>query len=735
MSAVQELRPDVGMMLDHLKALFVDQTEGRIEIAWTDTTPPYALRHAETFPVGDLVDAATRAAELNATPYCNVYVGAAVRKDDVPPFGRCSDDDALCLPAVYADLDEPGVQERAAQKAHETGNFPTFVVYTGAQPYVRAQLYWRVFTPIPAAKRETYRGILRAACRATDGDPSVVNPGRVLRLGGSVAWAVKEGRTHEMTRFVRPPQGKTWNLPALATALGYDANIDGDGANLAPTARQSEVTVAPAAGANAFGLPEDKIDDGREGYMTRMVNAAFVTYVGENGAVPTVDELVRDVWPVYSKEVNLHRPGRGLSELQAKCRYIIERFEAGEHTKYLTLDDVVTAYQERGTTRPFVDDVPDFGTSDAPAAQSLDGVDFDDAAEAAPPRWLAKGLLHADGVAFVGGQSGAGKTFAHVHIAVGLASGTDVFGHKVKERVGTVILAAEGAGTIKTRVRVARLARGIAEPLPVAVIRDVPDLMVAANHAPLAEKLRAVDRTFKDAYDVRLGVVVIDTVSAAFGMQDEDDNAEAAKAIRVMAAMSASLGVLVMPVHHYGKTADTGLRGASAWRAGADTVLSVIAERDQLTGDVQRRALALAKSRVTDEGPISDFKLTFMKLGEDEDGDDVGACHIELVAAAAAGQRGELNTGEKTLVKAFEATFDQAVTVGLPDGPRVRAVRLDVVRAEFGKWYPTGETDRNARADAVRKAFKRAVTRSAKCRLVVGLIGADEYVWKAGIDE
>jgi hypothetical protein len=730
MSVVEPiLKPDTAAMRQHLEHLFGGHADGWIELSWTTSVPQdgrYPLVFSEWFRVTDIDGVIEHAVTMNSTPMVNVYVGAAIRNPDCMPGGRSHDSDAWKLTCVYVDLDDPD----SVSAAREVWKYmkPTLIVGTGRAPHLRAQAYWKLDKPLD--EHVAWQSILKAMARTLQGDRSVYNPGRVLRLAGTVAWPQKPGRTTELTFIASttsaPAPRPSYDVKALASLFKYDPALDGAEA---PRPAQPVTTVA-APSANPFGLPGEVIDDGREGYMTRMVNAAFVTYVGENGTVPSADELFEDVWPTYAKSVNLDKPGRGSAELREKCRYILDRFERGEHTKFKTLDDVVEGYN----TRPF-DDEPAFDSaSEDGEPVTLDGVEFDDDKAAEPPRWLAKGLLHADGVAFIGGQSGAGKTFAHVHMAVGLATGTDVFGYQVKERVGTAILAAEGAGTIKMRVRVARMAREIREPLPIACIRDVPDLMQSTNHGPIAEKLRAVDKVFREAYGVRLGVVVIDTVSAAFGMQDEDDNAEAAKAIRIMAAMASTLGVVVVPIHHYGKSADTGLRGASAWRAGADTVISVIAERDQLTGDVQRRALALAKSRVTDEGPIGDFALKFMKLGEDEDGDDIGACHIVLVESDGRAAGAKLNTGEKTLKKAFEATLDQAVATAVDSGPRVRAVRSDIVRTEFAKWYPTGESDRSKRAEAVRKAYKRAVSTAAKCGLVVGVIGQDEFIWSAAHD-
>jgi len=70
------------------------------------------------------------------------------------------------------------------------------------------------------------------------------------------------------------------------------------------------------------------------------------------------------------------------------------------------------------------------------------------------------------------------------------------------------------------------------------------------------------------------------------------------------------------------------LIGGSGWRAGADVVLSVIADRKELTGEVTGRELAVAKARDGIEGPIAPFTLKFAELGIAEDGDPFGTCVV-----------------------------------------------------------------------------------------------------------
>ena len=146
----------------------------------------------------DQLDGLVEAAfELNRVPGQNVYIGAALRRPGTRVSGRCSDDDFFALTAFYADLDE-GV-ETARNLYRERRCPPTAVVVTGRQPHQRAQPWWRLETP--ERDPEVCRRQNRVLALALGGDPSVVNPGRVLRLAGSIAWPVKPGRTVERTEL------------------------------------------------------------------------------------------------------------------------------------------------------------------------------------------------------------------------------------------------------------------------------------------------------------------------------------------------------------------------------------------------------------------------------------------------------------------------------------------------------------------------------------------------------
>jgi hypothetical protein len=157
-------------------------------------------------------------------------------------------------------------------------------------------------------------------------------------------------------------------------------------------------------------------------------------------------------------------------------------------------------------------------------ANPLRGFVFDDDTGIEMPDYLVKGMLPAEGVAFIGGQSGSGKTFVAIHLAVCLASGASFFGPRVKEPIGVAVLAAEGAGTYKARLRIARRRAVGDTTLPICYLGSVPDLKDQREIDALAPRLQAVSEHFQRTHGVRLGVVIVDTVAAAFDLDDENDN-------------------------------------------------------------------------------------------------------------------------------------------------------------------------------------------------------------------
>lgn len=194
-----DLTPDTDAMLAHVVRLhgaYMDKA--LIEVAWTgpDEDDPN-VRSGKLFDSGDFEGIVQHAKNINQTKGQNVYVCAALRKPDADTEKRASGQDVLALPALYADFDDPGRAEAAAEK---TKNFPpSMIVTTGAVPHLRQQYWWKLDEPLLDFSQSS--SLLKRMAEALGGDLHVHDAPRVMRLAGTVAWPKKPGRVPELTRF------------------------------------------------------------------------------------------------------------------------------------------------------------------------------------------------------------------------------------------------------------------------------------------------------------------------------------------------------------------------------------------------------------------------------------------------------------------------------------------------------------------------------------------------------
>jgi hypothetical protein len=254
--------PDAAAMAEHFRLLaapYDDATEiGRLEIIGfpADRGAPVSPRHGPALrSVAE--KAGQRAARINEADGVGVYVGAALRRPDAPQDARASDGDVLHTRWLWLDLDDEGAAESAAQALDAVGFLPHLEVTTGRVPHLRRQFWWRLSEPCTPGRART---IMRALAAALGADPSPVNPSRVMRLAGSVAWpkAHKPGRIAEMVTLDSVRDGAA----SLAEAEGAAARLtpepplapeqapsapqgvgDGDAARLARMLRETPNTL------------------------------------------------------------------------------------------------------------------------------------------------------------------------------------------------------------------------------------------------------------------------------------------------------------------------------------------------------------------------------------------------------------------------------------------------------------------------------------------------------------
>ena len=211
--------------------------------------------------------------------------------------------------------------------------------------------------------------------------------------------------------------------------------------------------------------------------------------------------------------------------------------------------------------------------------------------------------------------------------------------------------------------------------------------------------------------------------------------------MRALAALSRATDALVVGIDHFGKAVETGTRGSSAKEGRADVVLAIIGDKS-ITGEVSNTRLAVRKNRAGAGGREIPFTTRVVDAGISRDGEKATTLVIDWGAAPGGtkDQDDQSKSWSKS-IKLLQRTLmnvlgsDQASEQRpFPNGPTVRAVDIEIVRAEFYKSYPaTGDAEQKQATR--RQAFNRAVKMAQEKELIgVRDIGQVTYVWFAKSD-
>ena len=351
-----------------------------------------------------------------------------------------------------------------------------------------------------------------------------------------------------------------------------------------------------------------------------------------------------------------------------------------------------------------------------------------------PPPYLVDETLPEVGVASIAGQWGAAKTFVGADLALAvIVPGGEFAGKAVNRKGGCVWFAAEGENEIETRVKAAIGARGGDPDAKHPFARQAAGVPCLTDKDAL-DRLRTMVKEaaahMRQAFDCDLVAIFFDTLAAAAGFEDENSAPETQKVMNLMRALATEFNMLVVFIDHYGKVADTGIRGSSAKSGAADAILACLGDRNQETGAWSNRRMALAKLRSGSNGAVVNFSLAQTADGE--------TCTVvwSTVAAAAAPKAKAWPKALVILKRAFDEALgsfgkDTVPRVGMPV---VKAVDRDRVRDEFMRLYPAdkGEDPKkaaHAKNEAFRRAVKDAVERGVLCSINVGPDLAQGIIW------
>lgn len=606
------LAPDKTQMLQHLEILFGRALAGRIEITGIHVDKGAPGRAKTRFFAPDDFDAAVDyAATLNAEGGRNVYVGAALRRDEVFPGKAADDSDFLKTYALWADADNEAQLQSARVTYAERRCDPAWVVITGRTPERRAQLWWPLETPLDDI--ETVRSATRGIAAGLGTDRGVCTGKQLMRLAGTVAWPKpnKPGRVLERTELYRVERAAR-EFPLEQITRAFPPVAGGDSAAVSP-----DIEVAPAG---SLGLQE-KVMDGREGYAFRLIRAHLREYIGTNGAEPTADELYRIVAPIYLAKVDQSRPGRGPSFLKEKVGEALRAFASGQIPGMRDLDEAVQTWAQRhpseGNEVPLDDEAE--AEPEASASRPFSASEF----VGDPPerKWIVPDWIVQGAVNSLYGDGGLGKTLLAQQLACAAAVGGSWLGLPVTRGRVLAILCEDDRGELHRRHYAIKAAMGHAVGNPFDDVFLWPrvgedNVLVRWDRdgKPTAGPFAAM--VVDQVRALQPAILILDTLADFYG-GSEIDRGQVNYFVKTIlgglikereAAGSALTVLLLGHPSVAGKASGSGYSGSTAWNAAVRSRM-YLSRPEEGAGD--ERVLTRGKANYAASGDETALRLFF----------------------------------------------------------------------------------------------------------------------------
>lgn len=432
----------------------------------------------------DWIDEAVEWAENMNRLGFNLYVTRNPIRHDCT--GSAKDEDVIAAFYVWADCDD-----RAASNNVFRFDGPkwSFAVTTGRVPHVRAHTYWELEEP--CLNMQAWREVQEGIAVHFGSDDKVVNPSRIMRLGGTVTYPAKN----------KIERGYITEVATIRTV--YDDDRD-------PVAFQqvhrlfghlkpqvsAQTATQPLSGGIGIDLGKQPLDREREKIKAlsgEEWNNAVFKLVGSYIRKGMSDE------EIHALTQPLTLPPYTLDDTAREVQSMIDRtrrnpkFEAEERAP---------EPEPQPVTSSTIEDFP---------------IDSSEAflADLKPLEYLIDGLLPTGVTYSLTGHAGHGKTTLALQFALSVATG-GLFGDRNTSQGSVLIMAGENPYNVKWQYAAALAARSL-KP------EDVPIYFVQGRFSikEWTDVLRAKLAAMPD-----LKLIIVDSLQAFFEGDNDNDNTQ-----------------------------------------------------------------------------------------------------------------------------------------------------------------------------------------------------------------
>lgn len=230
------------------------------------------------------------------------------------------------------------------------------------------------------------------------------------------------------------------------------------------------------------------------------------------------------------------------------------------------------------------------------------------------PEYIIESVVPQAELMMIFGESGSGKTFVSLDIAMCIVRGISWRAYESKQ--GKVVyIAAEAPGGVSKRLLAYAKAHEVdLDAHSIGIIENVPNLLERKDAVDVARSMLAAMG--------KIDVVIVDTLAQVTAGGNENSGEDMGKALAHCKGIHKATGALVILIHHTGKDASKGARGWSGIRGACDAMLEV----SQLpTG----RKIKLYKQKDGEDGLEWGFALSPVNIGVTSRGAPITSCVVK----------------------------------------------------------------------------------------------------------